>query len=338
MPGVLRTLRATEQVALGVASGRMAGVLFIACGLDTFVTVLLPTPPGFHHPGVLAVAVAAVVAGLIVMWLPWQLLPERARLLVAPAAFGLIALHNIVAGLDPYRYGMFFFVVFIWLGLHERRGSSLLMAPLVTIAYIAPIAYDGASSADIASLSYAIPLYVTVGEVLAWRSERLRRLQERMRDLAENDPLTGLSNRAVYTEALREAGAGSGEIAVIFLDLDGFKQVNDVHGHQAGDQVLIDVATAMRDCVRPGTDDLPCRLAGDEFVILVSGPGAGAAAERIAARLHTALGRLRAAGGAPVTASIGVACGPGAEAERVAHAADEAMYAAKRAGHDRKVA
>jgi diguanylate cyclase (GGDEF)-like protein len=324
------TVRHTRTNHPAAASGRTAGILFILCGLYTLVTILLPTPPGFQPGGVLLVAAVALVTGVAALMLPWPRIPNLLRLAMAPTAMGLIAVHNIAAGLDAFRYGMFFFVVFIWLGLCEPRGASVKMCPFVLVAYILPLLADGASLSDISSISYAVPLYITVGEVLAWRSARLHRLQDSLQHLADHDPLTGLANRAVFTEALRQACGRSAPVAVLFLDLDGFKQINDRLGHTAGDEVLVRVADALRGAVRDGRD-LPCRLAGDEFVILFVDADLPAA-QTVAERLLDLLTGLHCADGTPIRGSVGIAAGRGVEPQQVVAAADAAMYSAKRSG------
>ena len=315
-----------------IASGRIGGFLLIACGFYTFFTVLLPKPPGFRTTGVLLVAIAAIVSGLLVRRVPWDRLPDFLRLALAPASMVLIALHNVLGGVDAFRYGMFFFVVFVWLGLCEARWNSLRMAPFVLAAYLTPLLLRDASASDLASISYAVPLYITVGEVLAWRTLRLRELQHTLQDLAERDALTGLANRGVFNDALRDACRDQEEIAVIFIDLDGFKQINDRLGHQAGDEVLMRVAGVLRSSVRLEQGDLPCRLAGDEFVVLIRDDKAGRVARRIADRLVNLLGEIRSDDGQAIGASAGVASGTAVEPRVAIKAADDAMYAAKRAG------
>ncbi|APX94248.1 sensor domain-containing diguanylate cyclase [Halomonas sp. 1513] len=166
------------------------------------------------------------------------------------------------------------------------------------------------------------------------------RLQlDALRDLeARQDVLTGLPNRRALDERLPEAMARvvrSGKpLALLFMDLDGFKAVNDEHGHDAGDALLREIARRLRHAVR--RTDHVARLAGDEFVVLLEGIGAGDAlafAEKLVARV-TAPVRLGDAQ-AKVSTSIGVALfGPGdvGTAAQLLKRADVAMYAAKRAG------
>jgi diguanylate cyclase (GGDEF)-like protein len=301
-------------------------LLFVLCGLFTLVTVLLPRPPGFHSAAVVLIALIAVGAGVVLHMLPWTRIPDIVRLAIAPAAMGLIALHNVAVGMDAYRYTMFFFVVFMWLGLCEPRGTSFRMSPFVLVAYMGPLLMRGASDSDLSSISYAVPFYIAAGEVLAWRTARLRRLQERLRQLAEHDALTGLPNRAKFASDLRDAGPEP--TSVLFLDLDGFKQINDRLGHAAGDQVLVDVAGVLTAACRPGSNDLPCRLAGDEFVVLL--PGADVTEGRKHAELlRDRLAALRTPDGAPVRCSVGVAGGSVGGSHDLIAEADKAMYRAK---------
>lgn len=151
---------------------------------------------------------------------------------------------------------------------------------------------------------------------------------------ASTDPLTGLANRSAFTAALESALAAppGSDVSVLFVDLDGFKAINDGFGHQAGDQVLVEVATRLRRAARPG--DVCARLGGDEFAILL--PGADAdAAEAAAARVRTAIGApLRRASDVtlPLSASVGSATAlTGSDADSLMRVADDAMYAAKRA-------
>jgi diguanylate cyclase (GGDEF)-like protein len=118
---------------------------------------------------------------------------------------------------------------------------------------------------------------------------------------------------------------------VLFLDLDGFKGINDRLGHAAGDDVLVAVAGVLRAATgdRPGA--LPCRLAGDEFVVLLTGAGP-ADARAVAERLVAGLPGVPTADGTPVRGSVGIACGRAVPSRHLVEAADRAMYSAKRSG------
>ena len=156
-----------------------------------------------------------------------------------------------------------------------------------------------------------------------------RELQERLRHQAEHDALTGLANRRRFTDRLRAAAPG--DAAVLLIDLNGFKHINDTYGHGAGDAVLVQVADRLSACIRP--DDLPARLGGDEFAVLL-GTRADGAAHEVAARFRAALAEpVRFRGHElAVGASVGFAVGPAADPERLLHAADLRMYEDKQEG------
>ncbi|MGK5683064.1 diguanylate cyclase domain-containing protein [Actinoplanes sp. URMC 104] len=173
---------------------------------------------------------------------------------------------------------------------------------------------------------------------------RLRESEDALRRLALHDSLTGLANRTLFAERLGHAlraQARSGEpLAVFFIDLDGFKAVNDGLGHSAGDVLLTEAARRLEQCAR--ASDTVARLGGDEFAMLADGLTGDDDAEAIAQRIVAGLRAPYDIDGQPVTisCSAGVAISPpGAafDAESLVHAADEAMYAAKAAGKNRFV-
>ncbi|MFF7993208.1 putative bifunctional diguanylate cyclase/phosphodiesterase [Kitasatospora xanthocidica] len=178
-------------------------------------------------------------------------------------------------------------------------------------------------------------------------------LQAQLQHNAFHDPLTDLPNRALFTQRLRAAlgtrgqqgGTGAG-IAVLFLDLDGFKAVNDSAGHQVGDELLVQAARRLQGAVRCG--DTVARFGGDEFAALVCGPLGRLQVQELAERLRVALSEPYWIGGAElgVAASIGIAFGtpergpaadPRAAADELMRNADLAMYRAKSEGKGRVV-
>ncbi|WP_423833962.1 putative bifunctional diguanylate cyclase/phosphodiesterase [Streptomyces manipurensis] len=176
-------------------------------------------------------------------------------------------------------------------------------------------------------------------------TERVR-LQAQLQHSAEHDPLTDLPNRALFTRRVRQAlagrRAGDRSTAVLFIDLDGFKAVNDTIGHQAGDELLVEAARRLQDSVRAG--DTAARLGGDEFAALITGDGSRDRSARefqvreIADRLRTTLSQpYRISGNeVRVAASIGVAfADPGITPSDLMRNADLAMYRAKAGGKDR---
>jgi len=153
-----------------------------------------------------------------------------------------------------------------------------------------------------------------------------------------HDPLTGLPNRKLFMDrlgvALARASRTPALTAVMFIDLDDFKDVNDGHGHQMGDRVLVETSKRLRDVVRAA--DTVTRLGGDEFVVICADLASETEASNLAGRLLTAIAAPIAAGDGEilVTASIGIAIarGEGPTAEAVLHEADSAMYRAKARG------
>jgi diguanylate cyclase (GGDEF)-like protein len=167
-------------------------------------------------------------------------------------------------------------------------------------------------------------------------------LQNQLAHNAYHDALTGLPNRALFGERLERAvarpSAADHPPAVLFLDLDRFKAVNDAEGHAAGDALLVEAAARLRAAVPAG--DTVARFGGDEFAALVHSDPQGGAAREVAERLHAALTRpyLLGPGRFVVGASVGVAFWrPGCTATQLLRQADLAMYEAKNGGKGRVV-
>jgi diguanylate cyclase (GGDEF)-like protein/PAS domain S-box-containing protein len=156
---------------------------------------------------------------------------------------------------------------------------------------------------------------------------------------AMHDTLTDLPNRALLLDRLDQAlarAARSGRAcALMFVDLDHFKQINDVHGHAAGDQILVTVAARLNQAVRPG--DSVARLGGDEFVVLVENIEDPRTAQEIAERIQSSLGEATTLAGRPVNigCSIGIAISDRHNPDTLLREADTALYRAKGAGRNR---
>jgi diguanylate cyclase (GGDEF)-like protein len=182
------------------------------------------------------------------------------------------------------------------------------------------------------------------GAQAALQVERLHRDKEQAQRAASEDPLTRVGNRRALDDALRDlraeapADPGSTPITLLVVDLDDFKSVNDTHGHVVGDEVLREVAAAVRRAAR--SRDVVARLGGDEFVVLARGADADAG-RHLAERVTAAVGALRldTGEGAPLrlSASVGVATAQTAEEAALLLArADAAMYEVKEAGRSRR--
>ncbi|WP_397573784.1 GGDEF domain-containing protein [Silanimonas sp.] len=272
-------------------------------------------------------AVAAIVA-----WFVWP----AGRELVFPALRGIAAAMLLVL------------LPLLVLALHRgsRNALAVLIALLPPLVVVGPF-YDGllrpwrGEALLLSGAWFAITMTVAMSQ----RIGALRQQRDRMRALAERDALTGLPNRRALAEVLPrlidEARAQARPLAVVFVDLDHFKAINDRHGHAVGDEVLVEAARRLADRLRGG--EMAARHGGEEFVLLL--PGADGQRAMVAAqRLRAALADTpfgTTVGPLSVTASFGVAnLEPGAArrasspAELLARA-DAAMYRAKQAGRNR---
>ena len=246
--------------------------------------------------------------------------------------------------------------------LNVRTGADLRLGILYVVPVLLAASYDGLGWGIAFALATALlrfgvgidqlPLdtslqvrllneagYLTVVGVAIAGLSQLRRTQAQLELLATHDPLTTVLNaRAFASQVAQELGRNrryGRPLALIYLDLDDFKRVNDAHGHATGDAVLRLVADAMRSAVRQA--DFVGRLGGDEFGVLMpetDGSVAHSVANRLAGGIRTVF-----RGTPSVTASIGVVAVTGTEAgsDELLRKADHAMYEAKRAGKDRVV-
>jgi len=175
----------------------------------------------------------------------------------------------------------------------------------------------------------------SITDISRYKENELRLLY-----LADHDPLTGLPNRRLLLERLargiERAKDLEGFLAVLFIDLDRFKQINDVFGHDAGNQVLCEAALRINRCVRE--EDTVSRLGGDEFTVLIEGIEAATRVSAVAERIRAELNRPYAIAQREVyvSASIGIALFPrdGESAEELLKRSDVAMFQAKRKGRD----
>jgi diguanylate cyclase (GGDEF)-like protein/PAS domain S-box-containing protein len=188
------------------------------------------------------------------------------------------------------------------------------------------------------------PRFAAEGAFLGYRGvgrdiTEIALARERIASLAYSDPLTGLANRTSLSPALEQAVERArrrgAKLAGVFMDLDGFKQINDAHGHDIGDGLLVDVARRLRTVLR--ASDFVARLGGDEFFVVIEEVHDVPAVDGIARKLLSELLEpYELAGGkrAQITASLGVSVFPddAGDAQTLMKHADMAMYAAKEAG------
>jgi diguanylate cyclase (GGDEF)-like protein/PAS domain S-box-containing protein len=185
-----------------------------------------------------------------------------------------------------------------------------------------------------ASLQEALWIFADASDMKAY--------QDKVEHIAFHDSLTGLPNRLLLRDRLEMALAAVARTgrhpAVCYIDLDGFKPINDRYGHEAGDHILIEVAHRLAACLR--ANDTVARIGGDEFVVILDGLEAGKAGNTAIERLREAVALPYLLEGHPplsVSASIGVAqvAEGQADAELLLRLADAAMYDAKRLGKNR---
>lgn len=319
-------------------SGRIAAIFFGVSGLVTALSPLLPSPEGQHDLGVLVIGLLAMAGGVFFLVVPWSRLPRWAMYLtMVVAADVLIAFHNYYGGLDPYRYTLFFCVLYCLIGLTQPRGRAALASPVTALAYVAPLVVGDRALWTMMSALYAVPVFVLIGESIAYYGARLAGSIDESRRAALTDVLTGLANRRAFYERLAEACRAErrGDIVgVVFVDLDGFKPVNDRHGHEYGDEILRVVARRLQTAVR--SEDVVARLGGDEFAVLLHDLIEGQDAVRVAGRLVEAVqAPISVAGQAVhVGVSVGVATAPtrSVDPDELVRWSDQAMYRAKRSG------
>jgi len=325
--------------------GRISGVLWMFSALIGMFDVFLP---GSHHvstPIVLAVGVVIFLYGLgsVTGWIPWEkaTMNQLALGMVATIPVAGVAIYLTGGSLSyieplfvcPLLYAAFFF---------PERWAWPLSIELIAVAG-APLLYDP-SAIDNAFLPRYLALivgFLAATWVMVGLKKRLVNAEQLQRDFANSDPLTGVGNRRFFdSEMKREIerrtrpfgrrGLDTSPLALLIIDLDDFKGVNDRFGHQAGDQVLQAVGTHAGSVLR-STDTL-ARIGGDEFAIIA--PGAhGEGAERMAESVREAVACAEPGPDYPTpSASVGWAVFPddGQDFETLMRSADQRLMRLKR--------
>jgi diguanylate cyclase (GGDEF)-like protein len=240
--------------------------------------------------------------------------------LQALAVAGTLTNSVLVANCTTAYGGALNSFAYLWIGIYagqffEQRAARFQCAVLVVASGVA---------LELSGLPGMVTAWVLVAGSSVLASEALARLNGRLRTQLVTDPLTGLLNRAGFREAaervLSLAGRSDVPVSVALIDLDGFKQVNDRHGHAAGDELLAELGEAWRRELR-GSEVL-ARLGGDEFALVLAGTGREGAGD--------ALRRLRSV--SPTGWSVGVVeWRRGESLDRAMARADTELYRAKRA-------
>lgn len=283
----------------------------------------------------LVVAASTMLGDVALLCLPWRRLSapfEMAFPVLLVGATGAVA---VTTDGVASNYTGFLTLAFVFVGLTQKRLWLLLLATVATPTWL--LAQDVVRAASIVRLGTIFGIWILVGSVLAARTARDRAQATELITRANTDGLTGLASRLFLSDQIECAigAAAKSTSSLIVMDLDGFKNVNDMFSHATGDELLVALAGRIEATVRP--NDLCARLGGDEFAVLLRGADLPHAA-LTAARVLAAIGEpvTLARGCVSVTASVGVAALEAtAIAGEVLHDADVAMYEAKAAGRNR---
>jgi diguanylate cyclase (GGDEF)-like protein len=311
----------------------------MGAGPFMFITgVVLPetrTLAGVSIFGVLTVVLG--LGGVVCRWRP-ERVPPVVWFLAPFGGVALVTFLNAFTG-DASTGAQFFY---LWPVLYAanflgRLANYLVLALVSAGSAVVVFPIEGANQglADWISLTVAMSLTTIVVSSLRLRNDRLREVLETQ---AYADPLTGVANRRAFDGELARAVVSAnrtGEsIALLTIDIDYFKKINDTWGHAVGDQALQEVAGVLRTVARR-EDDVVGRLGGDEFMVLLRTDRMGA--RRAADDIRAAVGTVENLPGGPPGLSIGVAVLPdhAGSAVELGAASDAALYEAKQGGRGR---
>jgi diguanylate cyclase (GGDEF)-like protein len=307
----------THRVAAGLAHAtseselqrrywRLAAVLFIGGGLGAVPTDALHRPP--HDPAIFLLPMLAIVSGVF-CWIAADRLARRWLHVMTVVATLEIAL---TAWLADEIFAIYYVFIAIYAAyvFRDRRAIAFHVG-FASLAAMAPLLYDSENGREALILAFVlIPTLAIAAGVVAFLRERLEASERRFRQLAERDPLTGVGNYRLLSERfpveIERHDSRGHPLALIVIDLDDFKRVNDEHGHQYGDRVLQEVAGALMGSVR--SSDFVVRHGGDEFSIVCPETGS-ASAQELTERLCDGLTKVTA-GDRPIAACTGFAIYP----------------------------
>jgi diguanylate cyclase (GGDEF)-like protein len=308
-------------------------VLFGSLGVGALVAMPWLGP----WPLVLVTAQVTIYA-LLRRWIARSATPEYPIAVAVVSAQVAIAVAVALTGAARSPLLLVFLVGVV--GMPARFGTTRVIAAglLLTevLIFASTAAVDPAGFAADPSL---VILTATSSFGLVAFAHALMQAESQKRSESVVDSLTGLENRrgmeGRFEELRATALAKGAPLALLLCDLDLFKRVNDRHGHQRGDRVLIEAAEALRACLRPS--ESVYRVGGEEFLVLLPGCDAGVAAD-VAERVRAAV-EAAEPGGLPVTASVGAsaATGDAIDFDELFRGADAALYEAKRGGRNRVV-
>jgi diguanylate cyclase (GGDEF)-like protein len=320
-------------------ASRSVAYLMMTASPFIFLTFIIePHQPLSHLLAIAFTCLALAICGIVARWLPDKLPPWFWG--VVPY-FGVLVITGMNLVTEDATTGAQLF--YLWPVLYSANFLSrrVIYLTLVSVSaceavVVFPLLPEvGDAIEDWLSLTVAMTLTAIIVGTLRDRNERLRDVLETQ---ALADALTGVANRRSFDVALTRSVAWSQHsdqpIALLTLDVDHFKKINDTWGHAVGDQALQVVAGALETVAR-GDGDVVARLGGDEFVVLLRTDRTGA--RRAADEIRETLGQVASLPGGPPELSIGVAVLPdhAGTAEELIGASDAALYEAKTGGRGR---
>jgi diguanylate cyclase (GGDEF)-like protein len=327
------------------AAARTAALVLVVCaGMLALVAGVGPLGPDDASRGVMV----SCVLGLLVVAAGFARIPPRlldrvgAFLGLAVGGVTVLTALSLASGSSSTRVQAFLAFVVVYAGFHLRTAGAVVATAVAVLSGGVVFLHEHTFQAALADGVFFGAMLAVIGGLLTRAMSAQDRLVSALQRQADVDSLTGLVTRRVLDEALdvELSGGCPGEgTALVLVDVDSFKQVNDVYGHPVGDDALVHVAGLLRRQVRAG-DAVVSRLGGDELAVLLPGCSLGTAARRAAAILETVRATplpLPGGGLLALSVSVGVAHAP-RHATRMRDlyaAADAALYRAKRAGRGR---
>ncbi len=341
----MQTRRALDISEERPLAGRLAGALYLIGAATAIVLIFLPGID-VNHPGLMLgiAGIGALWGAAALLLVPW----ERVTPMVSHAS-SIAGLPITAAGValtggatSPARFYLFFVVIYSAYFYTRAQVAAYVLACTAVLAL--PLAYDAGAVSDglLGELLILFPTFAVLAALMAGGKQLLVELHETAHALARHDSLTGIPNRRALADLLDEkldATAGRERVALVLLDLDGFKDANTLYGHPGGDRVLCETAAGLERCTRDA--DLLARLGGDEFAIVLTSPderAMRALADRLLSEVRSVGERLDMPG-LRLSASVGWAVSPdnGRSFDALFTSADFALRSAKATGKDRAV-
>lgn len=333
---VISWLQPREPLAAAKAASALAMVA-------AAITVVFAASDPLHSDP-LTVSITVGI-GLLVLGLAWGI--RRIRVIPAPVwamapiiAITVITVADFVTGDHSVSAQVFFLFPVLYAAKQLPRRGAAIVTGCALAGEILVVTLQAPVRDAIVSIAYVGAAMITVAALLVTAAERQEALVQQLQRAAAIDPLTGLATRTVLDQAAQTAlsvAASDHGTALVLIDVDAFKSINDEHGHPAGDEVLRQLAGLLTEAAGP--NDVISRLGGDEIAMLIPGCSPQEMTDRATTLLRLIAGHPFGVGRAEpikVTVSIG-----GAHAPTQAHdlrsmysVADEALYRAKRGGRN----